>query len=80
MQSPPPDPASPPPTADEGLSLRDVVGLGGLLVATVVLLTLLGLAADAALGTEPALTLTGLALGIVCGIAGCWVRVRRHLA
>jgi F0F1-type ATP synthase assembly protein I len=73
-------PDQPPNGSDEGLGIREVVGLGGLLVATVVFGTFLGWLADQALSTDPALTLTGLALGIAGGIAGCWVRVRRFLA
>jgi hypothetical protein len=42
--------------------------------------SLLGWLADQALGSDPALTLTGLALGIAGGLAGCWVQVRRFLA
>jgi F0F1-type ATP synthase assembly protein I len=42
--------------------------------------TLLGWLADRAFGTDPALTLIGLALGIAAGIAACWVQVRRFLA
>jgi F0F1-type ATP synthase assembly protein I len=78
----PPDPAPPPPSdgPDEGLGIRDLVGLGGLLVGAVVFGTLLGWLADQALGTDPALTLTGVAVGIVGGVAGCWVQVRRFLA
>jgi F0F1-type ATP synthase assembly protein I len=73
-----PDP--PPGNSDEGLGIRELVGLGSVLVGAVVIGTLLGWLADQALGSEPALTLTGLALGIVGGIAGCWVQVRRFLA
>jgi Putative F0F1-ATPase subunit Ca2+/Mg2+ transporter len=81
MQQPPPDPTPDPPgSPDDGLGLREVAGLGGLLVGAVVFATLLGWLADAALDTEPALTLAGLALGITTGVVGCWVRVRRFLA
>jgi F0F1-type ATP synthase assembly protein I len=87
MQLPPTDPGPPQPRPsdrssagpDNGLGLRDVIGLGGLLVGAVVLSTLLGWVADHAFGTDPALTLAGLAIGIVGGIAGCWARVRRFL-
>jgi F0F1-type ATP synthase assembly protein I len=50
------------------------------LVAAVVAGTLVGWLADEALGTDPALTLLGLAVGIVGGIVGCWVRIRRFIA
>ena len=77
----PPDPTPDPHHVgpDEGLGLIGLLGLGGLLVGAVVLGTLLGWLADRALGTDPALTLTGIAVGIAGGIAGCWVRVRRFL-
>jgi hypothetical protein len=65
---------------DPGLGLREVVGLGGLLVGAVVLLTVLGWLGDQVLGTDPVLTLTGVAAGIVVGVVGCWVRIRRFLA
>ena len=82
MEHPPADPAPQRPSDDpnDGLGLRDVFGLGGLLVGAVVFGTLLGWLADLALGTDPALTLTGLAVGIVGGVAGCWVRIRQFLA
>jgi len=66
--------------SDEGLGIRELVGLGGVLVGAVVIGTLLGWLADQALGSDPALTLTGLALGVLGGVAGCWVQVRRFLA
>jgi hypothetical protein len=66
--------------SNEGLGLRGLLGLGGILVGAVVFATLLGWLADQALGTDPALTLTGIAVGIAGGIGGCWVQVRRFLA
>jgi len=77
MQHPPDPPSGGP---DEGLGIREIVGLGSILVGAVVIGTLLGWLADEALGSDPALTLTGLTLGIVGGIAGCWMQVRRFLA
>jgi F0F1-type ATP synthase assembly protein I len=73
----PPDP--PPDGPDAGLDILGLFGLGGLLVGAVVFGTLLGWLGDQALGTDPALTLTGVAVGIVGGVAGCWVQVRRFL-
>jgi F0F1-type ATP synthase assembly protein I len=77
MQHPPDRPSGDP---DEGLGIRELVGLGSILVGAVVIGTLLGWLADEALGSDPALTLTGLAIGTVGGIAGCWMQVRRFLA
>ena len=64
---------------DGGLRGRDLVGLGGLLAAAVIAGTLLGLLVDGLAGTTPAFTLVGIALGIVAGAAGFWVRVRDAL-
>jgi F0F1-type ATP synthase assembly protein I len=77
MQQTPPRPSGSP---GDGLGLRDLFGLGGILVGAVVVGTLVGWLADEALGTDPALTLTGLAVGIASGIAGCWVQIRRFIA
>jgi F0F1-type ATP synthase assembly protein I len=75
-----PQPADPHPDGpNEGLGVLDLLGLGGLLVGAVVIGTLLGWLADQALATDPALTLTGIAVGVAGGIGGCWVRVRRFL-
>ncbi len=68
------DDSSPP-----DMGLRDVVGLGSLLIATVVAGTGLGLVADDVLSTNPAFTLVGLAVGIASGVVGSWMRVRRFL-
>ena len=76
QQSPEPTPDG----SDDGLGIRDLIGLGGVLVGAVVFGTLGGWALDLAFGTDPALTLTGLAIGIVAGIAACWARVRSYLA
>jgi F0F1-type ATP synthase assembly protein I len=70
----------PPAGPDSGLGLREIIGLGGLLVGAVVFGTLIGWLADAALDTSPALTLAGIAVGIATGIAGCWLQIRRFLA
>lgn len=55
------------------------MGLGGLLVGSVVVCTLLGLFIDDRAGTAPAFTLGGVGLGIVLGGVGFWVRVRTAL-
>jgi len=66
-------------SGDAGLRGRDLVGLGGLLAAAVIAGTLLGLLVDHLAGTEPVFTLVGVALGIVVGALGFWVRVRDAL-
>jgi F0F1-type ATP synthase assembly protein I len=63
----------------DGLRGRDLVGLGGLLVGSVVVFTGLGYVLDAAAGTSPAFTLLGIAVGMVGGAVGFWLRVRSAL-
>lgn len=58
---------------------RDLAGLGGLLVAAVVGGMVIGLVVDNQAGTTPTYTLIGIALGVVAGAAGFWVRVRAAL-
>ena len=50
-----------------GLRGRDLVGLGGLLVAGVVGGLVIGLLVDDAAGTSPLWTLVGIAVGILLG-------------
>jgi F0F1-type ATP synthase assembly protein I len=70
---PEPGPESP---RDAGLRGRDLIGLGGLVSAAVIFGTVAGLVIDQLAGTEPVFTLVGIALGMVAGAAGFWVRVR----
>ncbi|HEY6935199.1 MAG TPA: AtpZ/AtpI family protein [Marmoricola sp.] len=65
--------------ANNSLRGRDLVGLGGLLVGAVVGGMVVGLLVDQAAGTTPLFVLVGLALGVVGGVWGCWVRVRAAL-
>jgi F0F1-type ATP synthase assembly protein I len=58
---------------------RDLIGLGGFLVAAVVGCTLLGLLVDHVAGTSPVGAVLGVALGIVIGAVGFWLRVRSVL-
>ncbi len=58
---------------------RDLAGIGGLLAAAVVGGMVIGLVIDNAAGTSPAATLTGIAVGVIAGAAGFWVRVRSAL-
>jgi F0F1-type ATP synthase assembly protein I len=65
--------------SENGLRGRDLVGLGGLLAGAVVAGLVIGYLIDAALGSEPVGVLTGIALGIVLGGVGFWLRVRAAL-
>jgi F0F1-type ATP synthase assembly protein I len=62
-----------------GLRGRDLLGLGGFLVAAVVGGLVIGLLVDSAAGTAPLFVLVGIALGIVVGGVGFWARVRTAL-
>jgi F0F1-type ATP synthase assembly protein I len=69
--------------ADDGsrevLRGRDLIGLGGLLAGSVIVCTALGYLLDQAVGSTPAFTLVGIALGMVAGAVGFWLRVRSAL-
>jgi len=67
------------PNPDDGLRGRDLISIGGLLVAAVVAGLVIGLVLDSLADTSPTFTLIGIALGIVAGCAGFWVRVRSAL-
>jgi F0F1-type ATP synthase assembly protein I len=69
----------PVPGSGDGLSGRDLLGLGGMLAGSVIALTAIGYLLDQALDTSPVLTLVGIALGMVAGAVGFWVRVRAAL-
>lgn len=56
---------------------RDLVGLGGLLAGAVVAGLVIGYLVDDAAGTSPLFTLVGIAVGIVLGGVGFWLRVRQ---
>lgn len=64
---------------DPGLRIRDLVGLGGLLVGCVVAGLSLGWLVDDRLSTAPVFTLVGLAGGIATGVWGSWLRIRLFL-
>jgi F0F1-type ATP synthase assembly protein I len=64
---------------NDGLRGRDLIGLGGVLVAGVVAGLVLGLVLDNVLGTEPVLTLVGIFAGIVVAAVAFWVKVRDAL-
>jgi F0F1-type ATP synthase assembly protein I len=65
--------------SENSLRGRDLVGLGGLLAGAVVVGLVLGLLVDDRAGTAPVFTLVGIALGIVAGAVGFWLRVRAAL-
>ena len=65
--------------SDAALRGRDLIGLGGLLVGSVVVFTVLGLVVDNALDTNPVFTLVGVGLGIVVAGVGFWLRIRSAL-
>lgn len=67
-----------PPTGS-GLRGRDLLGLGGLLVAAVVGGLVIGLLVDKAAGTAPVFVLVGILVGIIAGGAGFFARVRAAL-
>lgn len=58
---------------------RDLAGLGGLLVAAVVGGMVIGLVVDDRAGTSPVGVLVGIAVGVVLGAVGFWLRVRSAL-
>jgi F0F1-type ATP synthase assembly protein I len=65
--------------SDAALRGRDLIGLGGLLVGSVVLCTVLGLVVDRNLDSSPTFTLLGVGVGIVLAVVGFWVRIRSAL-
>lgn len=67
------------PRSPDGLSGRDLVGLGGVLVAAVVGGMVIGLLVDNAAGTSPVFVLVGVGVGVLAGIAAFVVRVRSAL-
>jgi F0F1-type ATP synthase assembly protein I len=64
---------------DKTLRGRDLVGLGGVLVGSVVLGLVIGLVVDDKAGTSPVFSLVGIGLGIVAGGIAFWLKVRSVL-
>lgn len=62
---------------DFGPGAWDLVGLGGVLVTSLLLGLAVGLVADSRVGTSPLFTLLGLTAGIALGGCASWWRVRR---
>ena len=67
------------PPDSAGLRGRDLLGLGGFLVAAVVGGLVIGLFLDAAFDTGPLFVLLGIAVGILAAGAGFWIKVRDAL-
>lgn len=65
--------------SSEGPGIRDLLGLGGMLVGCIVAGVAIGLFLDARLGSSPSGVLVGTALGIVAAGIGFWLRVRVYL-
>jgi len=65
--------------SDNALRGRDLAGLGGLLVGAVVTGLVIGVVVDNQAGTSPVFSLTGIAVGIIAGGIGFWLRVRSFL-
>lgn len=65
--------------SDRPLQGRDLVGLGGLLVGSVVAGLVAGVFIDAKAGTSPVFSLLGIGAGVVLGGVGFWLRVRAAL-
>ena len=61
------------------LDAWDLIGIGGYNVACLLFGMGLGRLVDGWLGTVPALTLAGLAVGIFMGVVGTWFKIRRFL-
>ena len=65
--------------SDAALRGRDLIGLGALLVGSVVICTVLGLVLDRSFDSSPAFTLAGVGVGIVLAGVGFWLRIRSAL-
>jgi hypothetical protein len=62
------------------LDAWNLIGIGGYNLACLLLGMGLGRLVDGWLGSVPALTLAGLALGILAGVVGTWFRIRPFLS
>ena len=63
----------------DGPGIRDLLGLGGMLVGCIVVGVVLGLFVDARLGSSPSGVLVGTAVGIAAAGLGFWLRIRAYL-
>ena len=67
------------PSEGSGLRGRDLIGLGGFLVAAVVGGLVIGLLVDQLAGTTPLFALLGIFVGIIAAVVGFWRRVKDAL-
>jgi F0F1-type ATP synthase assembly protein I len=67
------------PAEERVIALRDMVGLGGYVVGSVVLGTVVGLLVDDAWDVSPLGIVLGLAVGIVLAVVGSCVRIATFL-
>jgi F0F1-type ATP synthase assembly protein I len=67
------------PAADGGPSGSELLGMGAMLAAAVVVPLVAGIAVDRALHTAPWFLLIGLSVGIVAASAVTYTRFRRYL-
>ena len=64
------------PSSGSGLGLGEFLGIGSFNLTCIFGGMGLGWWADASFGLTPVLTLLGLALGVVVGVLGTWLRLR----
>ncbi|WP_170226649.1 AtpZ/AtpI family protein [Rudaeicoccus suwonensis] len=62
-----------------GLGAWDFVGIGGIVVGSVVSGLVLGYVLDSLTGTSPVFVLIGLAAGVILGGIVSWLRIRPFL-
>lgn len=67
-------------SSEDGLTGRDLIGLGGVLVGAVVAGLVIGLLIDHLADTSPVFSLVGIFVGIALAAVGFWLRVRSALS
>lgn len=68
-----------PPARAESPSGAELIGLGALVAAAVVVPLVAGIALDGALHTGPLLLFVGLAVGVIGATGAVYVRFRKYL-